>query len=410
MALLGLAKTAELVYNSIHEYLERTEIRMNHTERPEIAGKNAGEISRNIAEFLSKSVIVKGKREMNLASLLPTLNMKEQYSYALLMEAQAQGWDFPSAQNFYLRFCAPAVGADVAERMLNAFRDQSSSAFREYREKYGCDFTLSSRGYWSSCFAVAADAKAIPELMEYFRAFVFSIMEFAYMGNRNPDSTYVWSYYESFQRILSELTAPSDTPQPLIVRSLGGTAGKRDGEGYELAFGLDIENPNPARMAWNVKVDIHLKDRDGKLITTIQDQINCIDPNSVVHYGITRKIRGNAVAHISVSAKTEQFNKLELPLMKHIRMEKISINRQTTPARLNGILKNNYDCPLYSFALHYQFLSKENQILGGGCEWFFEEFPQNTEKEFSIPCPVPMPKAAKIVYSVDFDAKDLLNQ
>ena len=381
---------------------------MNHAERPEIAGKSAGEISRNIAEFLSKNVVVKGKREMNLASLLPTLNMKEQYSFALLMEAQAQGWDFSSAENFYLRFCAPAVGTETAERMLNAFRNQSSHAFREYREKYGCDFTLSSRAYWSSCFAVSADAKAIPALMEYFRAFVFSIMEFAYMGNRNPDSTYIWKYYESFQKILAELTAPPDMPQPLVIRSLGGTAGKRDGDSYELTFGLDIENPNPARMAWNVKVDICLKDRDGKLITTIQDQINCIDPNSVFHYGITRKIRGNAVAHISASAKTEQFNKLELPLMKHIRMEKISINRQAAPARLNGVLKNNYDCSLYSFALHYQFLSAENKILGGGCEWFFEEFLQDTEKEFSIPCPVPVPKAAKIVYSIDFNAQDLL--
>ena len=383
---------------------------MTNDKHRDVAGKSAGEVARNIAEFLSRTCVVQAKKQMDLANLLPSLNMKEQYAFTLLMEAQTQGWEPAAAENFFLRFCAPAVGMDTANRMLEAFRDPKGAAFRAYEEKYGCDFCLTSHAYWNSCFAVAADAKAVPRLMEYFQAFVFSILEFAYMGDRNPDSTYVWKYYDSFQRILSELSAPKETPKQPVVKSLGGAVGGRDADGYLLAFGLDVQNVNASHMAWNVEIDVTLKDREGKVISVIHDQINCIDPAGVFHYGITRKIHGNPVAHISASAKTGSFTKLTVPLMKHVTMERISVSRSAEPMRLNGTLKNGYDCPLHSFALHYQFLSRENKLLGGGCEWFFEEFAAGAEKDFSIPCPVNIKNAAKIVYSVDFNAQELLTK
>ena len=382
---------------------------MFNADHNEIAGKSAGEVARNISDFLSQTLVVKGRRQMDLANLLPDLNMREQYSFALLMEAKTQGWEWASAENFYLRFCAPAVGNEVANAMLTAFQDPNGAQFANYREKYGCDFSLASRAYWSSCFAVAVDAKEISKLMEYFQGFMFSLLQFAYMGNRTPDHTYAWKYYDSFQSILADLTSPIDHPKDLEVRGLGATAGKKEGDSYDLAFGLDVYNPNATHMAWNVKVDICLKDQNGAVITTVQDQIHCIDPNGMFHYGFTRKIRGNRVAHISVSAKASQYSKLTIPLMNHITMQKISINRQAIPNKLNGMLKNNYDCPLYSYALHYHFLDAQCKILGGGSEWFFEEFQAGEEKAFSIPCPVPMNEAAKIVYSIDFNAQDLLN-
>jgi len=300
------------------------------------------------------------------------------------------------------------VKNEIADKMLSAFRTPNGAEFLSLDEKYGCTFGLSSRAYWSSCFAVAADAKAVSCLMEYFQDFIFTLLEFSYMGTRNPNETYVWRYYDSFQKILSELSTPLDVPLAVKVCSLGGTTGKRDNDGYDLAFGLDIHNPNPNHMAWNVKVDVNLKDREGNLITSIHDRINCIDPNGIFHYGVTRRIHGAAVAHISASAKAENFSKLSTPLMKHIVLSKISINRQGNPSMLNGTLKNNYDCSLHSYALHYQFLNPDNKILGGHSEWFFEEFPQNTEKTFSIPCTVEIPKGSKVVYSIDFNAQDLL--
>ncbi len=381
---------------------------MNHAEQREIVGKSAGEIARDIERFLTRSVEVQARRKMDLANLLPDLNMREQFSFSLLMEAKHQGWEPASAENFYLRFCAPAVGREIADKMVAAFRNPSSAEFLSLNEKYGCAFGLSSHAYWSSCFAVAADAKAVPCLMEYFQEFVFTLLEFSYMGTRNPDETYVWKYYDSFQKILTELSAPVDVPLAVKVCSLGGTTGNREQDCYNLAFGLDIQNPNPNHMAWNVKVDVHLKDREGNLITSIQDRINCIDPNGIFHYGVTRRIHGASVAHISASAKAENFSKLTTPLMKHAVLSKISINRQSTPSRLNGTLRNNYDCSLYSYALHYQFLNSDNKILGGHSEWFFEEFPKDSEKTFSIPCTVEIPKGSKIVYSFDFNAQDLL--
>ena len=381
---------------------------MINTDHKDIAGKSAGEVARGIANFLSESLVVQGRRKMDLAKLLPDLNMHEQYSFALLMEAKTQGWEWGAAENFYLRFCAPAVGNEVANAMLAAFRNPESAQFAEYQSKYGCEFGLSSRAYWSSCFAVAVDAKAVPQLMKYFQGFVFSLLQFAYMGNRNPEHTYAWKYYASFQNILTDLTTPIEHPSPLEIKGLGATPAKAVDGSYDLSFGLDILNPNASHMAWNVKVDVVLKDQNGEIITTVQDQIHCIDPSGAFHYGFTRKIHGNRVAHISASAKAGQFSKLTIPLMKHIAMQKISINRQATPQMLNGVLKNNYDCPLYSYALHYQFLNAECKILGGGSEWFFEEFQAGEEKPFSIPCPVPIKGAAKIVYSIDFNAQDLL--
>ena len=50
------------------------------------AGKNAGEIARDIADFLSLPCVIHGKRDIDLAALLPDLNMHEQFSFALLME------------------------------------------------------------------------------------------------------------------------------------------------------------------------------------------------------------------------------------------------------------------------------------------------------------------------------------
>ena len=376
----------------------------------EIAGKSAGEVARGISDFLSQTLVVQGRRQMDLANLLPDLNMREQYSFSLLMEAREQGWEWAAAENFYLRFCAPLVGNKIANAMLEAFRDPNGAQFANYREKYGCDFTLSSGGYWSSCFAVALDAKAVSQLMEYFQGFVFSLLQFAYMGNRNPQHTYVWKYYDAFQSILTELTSPIDHPQPLKIEGLGATPGKSEGDCYELSFGMNVCNPNASHMAWNVKIDVFLRDQKGEIITTVHDQIHCIDPNGMFHYGFTRKIRGNRVAHVSASAKAGQFNKLTIPLMKHIAMQKISINRQSLPQMLNGVLKNNYDCPLYSYARHYHFLDADCKILGGGSEWFFEKFDAGEEKPFSIPCPVPVKGATKIVYSIDFNAQDLLKK
>lgn len=378
------------------------------TEYQSIAGKSAGEVARDIADFLSRSCVVQGRQEMDLANLLPDLTMKEQFSFAFLMEARTQGWTSTAAEHFYLRACGPTVGSAVSAPMLAAFREPDGEAFRQYSERYGSVFGLSSHAYWTACLAVAIDAKAISCLMEYLRAFIFCLMEFAYMDDRNPDKTYAWSYYETFQNILGELTSPPETFSPIAVRSVGGTAGERTPSGYLLSLGIDLQNPNETRMAWNVQLDITLKGKDGSIIATVGDQINCIDPGAVFHYGITRRIRGEAVSSIAATAKAGGFTKLSTPVMKHLKIEKASIRRENGGRALSGTVLSQYDCPLHSFALHYQFLSDRNKILGGGCEWFFEEFPAGESKSFSIPCPVAIPSAKKIVYSVDFNAQDLL--
>ncbi len=371
-------------------------------------GKSAGEVARDIADFLNQTCVVQGRQEVDLASILPELNMREQFAFALLMEAHTQGWDSTVAEGFLLRAYAPMAASQAAENVIAAFRDPHGEAFANYLVRYGCDFGLTSPSYWTSALAVAIDAKAIPQLMQYLREFLFCLMEFAYMEDRNPDKTYTWSYYESFNRILAELTTPEETPEALKIRSIGGTAGKKEGSDYFLSLGVDLQNPNPSHMAWNVQIDVTLKDKDGNVIAVIGDQINCIDPDSVFHYGITKKIRGEAVAHISATARAGAFTKLSTPIMKHIKLAKPSIKRVDGEARLSGTLTSAYDCSISSYALHYQFLNAENKILGGGSEWFFEEFSAGGEKRFSLRCPVPVKNAAKVVYSVDFNVQELL--
>lgn len=377
-----------------------------NSEHLNIAGKSAGEVARDIADFLSLSCPVHARKEMDLANLLPELNMREQFSFALLMEAHTQGWEASAAEQFFLRFCAPCVGNDVAEPMLAAFRDPTGEAFQSYLTRYGSSFELASRAYWNSCLAVAIDAKAIPTLMDYFRKFMFTVMEFAYMDDRNPDETYVWSYYGSFRKILDELSQPQVAIVPLKVRSVGGSCGQRDADGYILSLGVDVQNPNTLHAATNTRVDITLKDREGKVITVIADQIQTVDPDSVFHYAITRRIRGNTVGHISASVKAGGFEREPKLRTKNVKMTRISINRHTSPEQLTGTFRNDCGITLPSFALHYQYLSAENKILGGGCEWFFEELADGDERTFTVKSPVSLKKATKVVYSADFQVTE----
>ncbi len=373
-----------------------------------IVGKSAGEIARDFADFLSLSCIVQGRQEMDFANLLPELNMKEQFSFALLMEALTQGWEPQAAENFYTRICAPLVGEEIASSMLEAFRNPDGELFASYLERYGASFGISSRSYWTSCLAVAIDAQEIRRLMEYLRSFELCIMEFAYMGDCNPETTYVWGYYDSFQKILDELASPTPNPEQITVRALGGSSGSKTEDSYTLSLGVDLQNPNAQHMAWNVAVDVTLKDKDGNVITVISDKINCMDPSAVFHYGITRKIKGQAVAHISAAARAETFTKLSTPIMKHILLSGVSMKKGETTSALSGKLSSHYDCPISSFALHYQLLNAQNKIIGGGSEWFFDSLAANGERSFTAKLPVSFKNAAKVVYSVDFDAKELI--
>ena len=171
---------------------------------------------------------------------------------------------------------------------------------------------------------------------------------------------------------------------------------------------MDVENPNPARMAKDVTIDIVLKDKSGEVIATIKDKLECIDPGAIYHYGVTKKIRGGAVGSIAATAKASSYLRLQTPLMKHIALSELRLARENAAMRFCGKMTSNYPSDLRSVILHYQFLDASNKILGGGSEWFFEEFKVGEEKPFSIPCPVPIKGATKIVYSIDFNAQDLL--
>lgn len=435
----GLAKTALTVYNnnmeiaaiprrilpdssyySISSAKNQEEMRFLHkntmkarnsmeTEFQNAAGKGIGEVMRDIADFLSTPCVIHRERKIDLRFLTPELNMAEQFSYALLSEAALQGWDPEKAENFYRHACGPALQDEVIDRISNAFRNPEGEEFRALRKRYGNRFSLLDGSYWSCVLAVGIDAGQVDEVMRYLRLFIVCLMEFAYMEDRNPQSTYAWCYYESFRQMLDDLTAePEPEPLPLKVRALGGSAGAREGDSYMLSLGVDIENPNPDRMARGIGVDVTLKDKSGAVITVIGDRLESLDPGAIYHYGVTRKIRGAAVASISVTAKASSHLKLTTPIMKHVRLTEPRLVRTGEKMKFSGRIVGEYDRPLRSMTLHYQFLSAENKILGGGSEWILDGLLPGEPRTVASEIPVPIKNAAKAVYSIDFDAIDLV--
>ncbi len=370
------------------------------------AGKNAGEIARDIADFLSLPCVIHGKRDIDLAALLPDLNMHEQFSFALLMEAYTQGWDPDAAEQFFRHAVAPSVGDAVTEKMLALFRAPESREFGVAVVKYGYGFDLTVPSYWSSCLKLAIQAKAVPALMNYLKLFMICLTEFAYMDGRKPKETYAWNYYQTFEKILDDLEKPDLPPSlPVTVCAVGGSSGKRENQTYFLSLGVDLRNPNADRALQDIKVDITLKDREGNVIDIIGDRVSTVDPGAVFHYGITRRVRGAAVAEIHAKARAGAFLPAETAVTRGVKLEKVSIKRDEHYEILKGTLVSTYAHDLPAFALHYQYLNKQNKIVGGGCEWFFDGLKAGEEKQFRAGCSVPIPGAARIVYSIDFDLK-----
>ncbi len=381
------------------------------TEFQKAVGKGIGEVMRDIAEFLSTPFIINEERQLDLCTLVPDLNMHEQFSFALLSEAHTQGWDVETAENFYRRACGRVIEPATIETMIAIFRDRSSKEYRAYAQKYGNRFTALDGSYWATVLALGIDAGQVSEVMQYLRLFTVCLMEFAYMDDRNPDATYTWCYYDSFRQMLDDLTAePDPEPLPLKVRALGGSAGKREQDTYYLSLGVDIENPNLDRLARGIRLDIVLKDKEGKVITTIGDTLESLDPGAIYHYGVTRKIRGNAVASFSATAKAASHLKLQTPIMKHVELSELRLRKNGEGMHFSGAMTGKYDVPLRSMTLHYQFLSAQNKILGGGSEWVLDGLEPGSTRQVNSKIALPIEGAAKVVYSIDFDVVQLLEE
>lgn len=180
------------------------------TEFQKAVGKGMGEVMRDIADFLSTPFIINQERQLDLCTLVPDLNMHEQFSFALLSEAQTQGWEAETAENFYRHACGKIIAPEIISAMLAAFRDRTGKEYRAYAQKYSNRFTALDGSYWSTVLALGIDAGEVSEVMQYLRLFTVCLMEFAYMEDRNPDTTYTWCYYDSFRQMLDELLAEPD--------------------------------------------------------------------------------------------------------------------------------------------------------------------------------------------------------
>ena len=136
------------------------------TEFQKAVGKGIGEVVRDIAEFLSTPFIINEERQLDLCTLVPDLNMHEQFSFALLSEAHTQGWEEETAENFYRHACDKVIAPEVVASMILAFRNRDSKEYRTYAQKYGNRFQALDGSYWSTVLALGIDAGQISEVMQ----------------------------------------------------------------------------------------------------------------------------------------------------------------------------------------------------------------------------------------------------
>jgi hypothetical protein len=94
--------------------------------------------------------------------------------------------------------------------------------------------------------------------------------------------------------------------------------------------------------------------------------------------------------------------------MKHIRLTAFRQIKQESATSVRGDLQSEYDTPLRSLTFHYQFLSTDNKILGGGSEWISEEIAPKGATTVASELPLVIKNATKVVYSFDFDAMELI--
>lgn len=367
-------------------------------------GKTPGEVIRDAIGFLSTPCMINSKKKIDLCTLLPELNMREQFAYALLSEALLQGWSLERATAFCKQISASFLSDVKWAGLVRAFEEKTSPEWTAYTKRYGNSFSLFDTSYWSTALSLGIDCNQVETVLDYLRRFTVTLMEFAYMEDNNPQETYTWGYYESFRKMLDDMMKPAaKEPIPVTVRAMGGTAGKREGDGYALSLGVDLENPDPEQTALNVDLDITLKDKNGNVITVIKDRILSIPPASIYHYGVTRTVHGEAVALLSAKAKASAHRVLQQPL-PHLTLLSASAKKNENKTELTGITSLSLPLPRISATLHYQFLSADDKILGGGNLWCFEEVAKQEEIPFSTTIPVVIKNAAKILLSAAFEA------
>ena len=57
---------------------------------------------------------------------------------------------------------------------------------------------------------------------------------------------------------------------------------------------------------------------------------------------------------------------------------------------------------------HYQLLTDQNKIVGGGNEWILDGMQPHADLTVNSTLALTVPNAAKAVYSIDFDAIELV--
>lgn len=156
--------------------------------------------------------------------------------------------------------------------------------------------------------------------------------------------------------------------QPSITE-FGSTYLTNDyGSSCWLSLGLNIHNPNMNLLAYNVQLEIVVKDTYGSTVDVLSDYISFIDAGATFHYGKEFYIDSPNVGQISGSAYASDFYRVDRKMGSTCKFEDISRRRNTFgDVDLFGELRNSGSQGIDWCTGYIQFLDGSGRIKGGAC-------------------------------------------
>ena len=193
-----------------------------------------------------------------------------------------------------------------------------------------------------------------------------------------------------------------DDGLPLSVTNVGSTFTRNEySPSCWLSFGVSIKNPNPNLLAYNVQLDVTIKDQNGMIIDVLTEYIDFIDAGATFYYGNERYIDSPNVGQISASAYTNSYYRTSKRFESMCTFDDITRRADSYGSfDVFGQLKNSDSSSIDWCTGYIQFLDSNGNIVGGACG-NVNSIPGYQSRPLKINCNVGV-NAAKYITSTSF--------
>ena len=312
------------------------------------------------------------------------------------------------------------LGSDIKSAVYLAMtKSKAGSRYRELKEKYSHDFSAGDvkTNMWAHLLVASIPLDLVSIFTDDFvHPYVDVLIEFVKEDGNIDDSemAYMNLMLDSIKNVMSFYQSAvgnddSDDSEelPLKVIKTGGTMGPKDSDGdFNILLGVDIQNPNPTKLASNVSVEITLKDANGRIVEVINDSLYCIDAGATFHYGVEKKWIHGDVKNFSASAYAREYIDVgDKTFMDGAVFSNFSLAHGDNDCDLSGQLKSNYNKGIDKCYVYYQFIN-DGKIVGGNYA-IVDYLPAGGTRSIKDTSFVDI-KANRLEYSIDFDLGSLL--